>query len=501
MGIVQRQSLSLTVISYAGATLGMINRVLLLTNFLTTPQVGLFNVLTIVAILYAQFAALGMGNVGIRFFPYFENREKKHNGFLFWGTCIVIVGFLLSTVIFLLFKPLIIKHYSIQSPMIIEYYNYLIPLAFAMVLFQFFDTYLRALMKTIIATFLSEILNRLLVTFCIALLAFKWINFHQFVYLYILSNFILTFILVCYMAYLKQLHIMPTGSRLIRRMFKIIVLYGVFTILSSLGGAVLSSIDSIMMTGMLDLSKVGIYTTIAFFPVIISLPYRSLQRTTYPLIPRYWRTKDMKSMEALYHKTTLITMVVGGVLLLEIWTNLDFILSFMPKDYSDGKTIFLFLAIATYVDMMAGLNGIIMMTSKKYKYDLWCMFLLIGLTIIMNLIFIPLYGMTGAALASAISVIVYNLARVFFVRLFFKMQPFTINCLWILLITILIWILSVFLPHFENRYVNLVFCSAIISILYVGAVLLLKLSPDVNRIAYNITKLKFLLPEEDSISS
>jgi len=501
MGIVQRQSLWLTVISYGGAVLGVINKGLLFTNFLSTDQVGLTNVLTTVAILYAQVAALGIVNVGMRFFPYFENREKKHNGFLFWGNCIILGGFLITMVVFLLFKPYVVKNFRDQSPMLVEYYSYLIPLAFAMLYFQFFDSYLRAILKTIVATFLNEIFVRVLQTICVSLYAFKLIDFHQFVILYIISYFALTMILVVYMVYLKQFHIMPVKSKLFKRMFRAIIVYGAFTVLSSLGAAILKSIDSIMVAGMLDLSKAGIYTVIFTLPAIITMPYRSIQRTTYPLIARFWKKRDTKSIYELYHRTTLITMIIGGILLIGMWTNLGFIFSFMPKAYSDGSYVFLFLAIATYVDMVTGLNGVILVTSKKYKYDFWFLMLLVVLTIVMNLVFIPLYGITGAAMATSLSLIIYNIARSLFVQYFFKMQPFDLKCFWVLVITLLTWLSTLLFPHIENKYINLIVCSAIITILYGGAVLLLKLSPDVNNLVYKYTKLKFLLPKESITSN
>lgn len=501
MGIVQRQSIQLTIISYAGAVLGMVNNVFLLTNFLSTDQVGLTNVLRNVALLYAQFAALGINNIGIRFFPYFENKEKKHHGFLFWGNTIVFGGFVLITVMVLLFKPLIVKNVDDPSHVLDEYYSYLVPLALAMVYFQFFDTYLRALLKTVVATFISELLGRILITVCIALYALKFINFHQFVIVFVASNFILTALLVVYMIFLGQLHIKPVRSPLFKRMFKSILMYGVFTILGSIGAAILRSIDSIMVTGMLNLSLAGIYTTIFNFPTIISLPWRSLQRATYPLIARHWRKKEMKKIEDLYQKTTTVNMVIGGLLFLGIWANIDSIFTFMPKDYSSGRYVFLLLGLATYTDMITGLNGIIMITSKKYKYDLWFMFLLIGLTIISNLVFIPIWGITGAAIAAAGSVIIYNIVRLIFVKAFFKMQPFTLNCLWILLITIAAWLVSLLIPQTGNRYINIVLNSSIITAVYMAPTLLFKLSPDVNKMAYNFTKLKFLKPKEDTIIS
>src|ERR1700733_14209843 len=149
MGIVQKESIKLTVVFYMGSALGYLNRVLLLTHFLTATQVGLTSVLTNVAILYAQFATLGIPSISNRFFPFFMNKEKKHNGFFFWGNVFMFLGFLLTTIIFIAFKPIIIRQYIDNSPLIVDYYYYLIPFALSTVYFQFFESYLRSLLKTV----------------------------------------------------------------------------------------------------------------------------------------------------------------------------------------------------------------------------------------------------------------------------------------------------------------------------------------------------------------
>ncbi|HEX8350707.1 MAG TPA: hypothetical protein VF598_12155, partial [Hymenobacter sp.] len=75
MGIVQRQGLRNTVISYIGLGLGFVNTVLILPNFLEPQQLGLTATLSTIAMVYAQVAAFGFASVGIRFFPYFRDRE------------------------------------------------------------------------------------------------------------------------------------------------------------------------------------------------------------------------------------------------------------------------------------------------------------------------------------------------------------------------------------------------------------------------------------------
>jgi len=492
MGIVQKESIKLTVVFYLGSALGYVNRGLLLTNFLTATQLGLTAVLTNLAVLYAQFATLGIPSISNRFFPFFMNKEKKHNGFFFWGNVFVFGGFLLTTILFIVFKPVIIGQFIDNSPLIVDYYYYLIPFALASVYFQFFESYLRSLLKTVVPTFLNEVFSRILNTIAIALFALKVINFQQFVVIFIGCSFLITAVLLGYIIYLRQFHIMPGKSRLYKRLLKPILLYGTFTILSVLGSGILVTIDSLMIASKLSLAAAGIYTTIFLYATALTLPYRSIQKITYPLVGRFWKNRQMKAVADLYDKTTLVMMIIGGGLILLLWGNINSIFMFIPKEYSIARYSFYLLCLAKYIDMITGLNGIITITSKKYKYDLYFMLALVIATVILNLIFIPLYGITGAALAAMISLVLYNLLRLVFVWVNFKMQPFTLNCLWILLITIGTLCMVHFIPFIINKYVSICINSAVIGIIYVGCILLFKFSPEINNIAFKFTGWKYL---------
>lgn len=57
----------------------------------------------------------------------------------------------------------------------------------------------------------------------------------------------------------------------------------------------------------------------------------------------------------------------------------------------------------------------ILITSKRYRYDFTFSILLVGLTVATNAALIPSLGMNGAAIATMITVVVYNLIRMAFV--------------------------------------------------------------------------------------
>jgi len=77
MGIVKRDALRTTLISYVGLVLGYLNKAFLFIIFLTTIEIGLVNLLITTSLLFAQLTNLGSVYVTWRFFPFFRNKEKK----------------------------------------------------------------------------------------------------------------------------------------------------------------------------------------------------------------------------------------------------------------------------------------------------------------------------------------------------------------------------------------------------------------------------------------
>lgn len=489
MGIVQRDSIRITVISYIGAAIGYLNKILLFTNFLTVEQVGLANILISIAAVYSQFSGLGMTGVAIRFFPYFKDKEKHHHGFLFWTSLISLFGFLLLTLLFILFQAPILDYYSEKSPLLVEYSLYVIPLALATVYYNLLEVFLRSLMKTVVFSLINEIVLRIMIAGSILLFAFNVVDFHQFVMIYVGVNCSATLILLVYMAYLKQLLFKPEWSSTTKRFFKIVLNFGLYAILGNMSYILMNNIDALMVASMVGMKETGIFTTAFFIATVMLIPYRSLARVASPLVAQFWKNREMKKMGELYKKVSLMNMIAGCFLFIGLWVNIDNIFHFMPEEYADGKYVFLFLGIGRLFDMATGINGIILVTSRKYRYDLLFTVLLIGLMIGLNLFLIPEFGIVGASIATMIAIIILNTLRILYIWSVFGLQPFDLKNVWIFVITVFALGIIYFIPPMINVYVDMIIRSVICLVLFATPVLWLKLSEEVNENASKILKM------------
>ena len=108
----------------------------------------------------------------------------------------------------------------------------------------------------------------------------------------------------------------------------------------------------------------------------------------------------------------------------------------IPEKFSGGLLIVILIGVAKLIDSILGNNNAILFNSDYYRMVLLLGVFLVITTIIFNMIFIPLFGINGAAIASFIAVLLYNLAKISFVQYAFKMSPFTINTLKAILLVI-----------------------------------------------------------------
>ena len=139
MGIIQKDALRTTVISYLGLVLGYLNKAFLFLIFLNAEEVGLVNLIVTVGLLFAHVANLGTVYATWRFFPFFRNDSRKNYGFLLLNSLVVCFGIVLFTLIFFAFQSKIATYFSLKSPLFVAYYFWVIPLGIGTVFFTCVD--------------------------------------------------------------------------------------------------------------------------------------------------------------------------------------------------------------------------------------------------------------------------------------------------------------------------------------------------------------------------
>ncbi len=480
MGIIKKQSISGSIYSYIGVGLGFIISGILFPNLLSKDEIGLLRILVSYSTLLAQFAVLGFNTVTIKLFPNFRSTEKKHHGFLGLALLISLIGFIITVAIYLGLHHYIVNNAKDKSALFIPYYYYVIPLLFFTLLFGIFDTYYRVLYNAVKGIIYKEVVQRILIVISILLYYFKLISFNSLVIFYSVAIISPAIFLLFALIKDKVFFIKPSLSFIDKKFAKKMASIALFGIIASYSGVLVQNIDLIMVDHYLGLSNAGIYTITFFFGTLILVPLRTMGKISSVVIADAWKTNDLKTIMDIYQKSSLSLSVAGLLLLIGIWGNIDNIFKIIGADYESGKYVILFIALANITDVFLGVSPHIIVNSPHYR---WLSFLLIFFTILVivtNYIFIPMYGIIGAALASLISKVAYNMAKYLFLYWKWRFQPFTVKHLYLIAISIFTWYLSELIPPFNHFIIDIIIRSAIITLLFTTSVYYLKISNDIN---------------------
>ncbi|MFC0184619.1 lipopolysaccharide biosynthesis protein [Pseudarcicella hirudinis] len=222
------------------------------------------------------------------------------------------------------------------------------------------------------------------------------------------------------------------------------------------------------------------------FGSVISMPSQQLARISGTVIADAWRNNDLDNILKVYQKSCINQLLIGGLVFIGIIANLHNVFAILPPEYATGKWVIIIIGIGQIFDMFTGVNGIILSTSKYYYFDSIFMILLIFGTWQLNEALIPEYGITGSAIATALSILAFNSFRTFFVWYKFGMQPFSLHNLYILIIMAAVYFLSMLLPvvpgfaGIPGFLIDTPIRSALITGVFIFTVYTLKISPEIN---------------------
>lgn len=479
MGIIEKQATKNAIYSYLGAGLGAIT-VFWISNLLSTDENGLIRLLVSISTLLASFGNLGFSAVTIRFFPYFRNKEKGHHGFLYYALIVAFVGFLVVGLIFLLLKSWIIQSNIQKSKLFVDYLYYLMPLTFFSLFFNVFDTYLRATYNSVIGLFTKDFFLRITILLLLGVFYFQLISFKVFIFTYIALTCLPTLLLMLYIIKQDEWHIKPVRGFLSTELKKEIVKLSIYSIITGGAGAIIMNIDIFMVNQMLNLKQTGIYGIASYFSTIIVIPARSIYRITSSIVAEAFKHNRMDEIKKLYNKTCNTQMAIGLLLFIGICSNIDNIMHILKPEYAPGRNVILIISVGYLFEMMTGINQVIIANSKYYRFDTYFLLFIVVVIIAANSIFIPIFGISGSALSTAITIAAYNILRWLFIYYKFKMQPYDFNSLKIILIAAVAFAPGLLIPYLNNLILDIAVRSSIVGGLFILLILKTEATPDLN---------------------
>jgi O-antigen/teichoic acid export membrane protein len=482
LGIVSKQASTAAIFSYTGIIIGFVNLTLLMANWFTPVQLGLREILLTVAVFGSQIGHLGTYRSIVKFYPFFKSDNKYDNGLLRIGLIVPLFGFLVVGGLMILFKEQIIAQYIEKSPLFIEYFWFCFPLLFLLMYNNVFESYLQARSKTAYSVFLKSILTRLFTTVLLCLFYIEVIDFYGFIVYFNLSYVITIVLFITHLYKRGEFSLKSNPFYFTKRIKKVYYNYSAFSILSGASSVLVNKMDALMIASFLGLASTSVYVMAVYLSALIAIPGDSIARISMPLLSSSWKRKRIDEIKTLYQKTSATQYLLGGIILLLMWSSIENFYQLQRPEYAEGKYVFLILGLAKLVNMMFGVNGQIISVSKFYRFDTTTAIVLGILTVATNYIFIPKWGIEGAAIATGVTIVGFNLVRFVFVIVKLKLQPFTGKTIIITLILTVGFVVNEFIPHLSNIYFDSIIRTLLLGFLVVVPAFFLKVSEDLNHL-------------------
>jgi O-antigen/teichoic acid export membrane protein len=481
---IRRQSIISSIIVYIGFALGFVNTYLFAKGF-SEAQYGLTGTFVAIATVMLSVSNLGMMAYIYKFFPYYkDNLPPDKNDMMTLALGVSLTGFLFVMIGGLVFKDLVIEKYGTNSPELIRYYYWLFPFGFGLSLFSLFEAFTWQFRKSVLTSFLKEILFRLFTTLLIVGIFTGFIkNFDLFIKLYAFTYIGCALLLVAYLIITKRLHFTFRLSRVTKKFRKKIILLAAFIWSGSLVYNVSQVFDTLVIGSVLQngMASVGIYTLAQNMSSLIQAPQRAIIAAALPPLSQAWKDKDYDKINRVYHRSSINQLIFAVGMFSLICINFtDGVLTFHLKPgYLDARQVFLFIGLMRVIDLGTGLNSQIIGTSTFWRFEFISGIILLLLILPLNYILTKRMGVEGPAIANLISITIYNGIRYTFLLRKFNMQPFTIKTLYTLLLGAASFAIAWFLFHNYQGFGWIVLRSSVFMALYVTGILLLDLSPDV----------------------
>ncbi len=496
MGVIQRKSIHFSMVNFAGVIIGTLSTLFIYP--LSREAYGLARFFIDFAWLLYPLVLFGMDSVSLKYFPRFQKTGAQPGSFLtFLLTNVAVITFVFVVVAYVFGSSIthwldeVLDMRFHKDPLIDKYLWILVPLVFFTGVTMLFNRYFSSFHRI---AFPAVLINFIKVSTPILVLLYYFDYVDIWVIPYgLLGHFSLIFIAsLVYLAFIGEWRFKFDFSIFQGERYKEILTFSLYSLFASLGTLIAFRIDTVMVGTLLNLDQTGEFGIAATIAQTIAIPTNAIITVAAPVIAAAWAEKDMKQIDAIYKKASNNLLIPGLIIYTGMWACIDYLFAIMPNSdtFSAAKWVVLILGAAKLFDMATSVNNEIIAYSKHYTFNFYAVATLSVSNIAFNLIFISSYGIIGAAMATLLSLFLYNVAKLIFIRFKFGIQPFSIQTIKLLAIALFCYG-TVFWWEFDGRSIlNLLLKGTVVTVLYVFLAFQWKVSDEFSKLIHtNIKRL------------
>lgn len=489
-GVVARQSLTATVVTYLGVAVGFLTTFFVQTRYLTEEQVGLVRLLIEVATLISTFALLGLSTSLNRYFPYYHTEQPEHSGRLvqthrgFFSLVlgVALLGITLALPLYILPRGWIEGRLLERSALFLDYYWSVIPLFISITLWTVAELYTVQMLRLVVPKGIRELLLRILLLLAYLFYAMGWMSFTAVVYAVVLSYALCMVLSFCYLSHCTPLTLSLEALSPPPAVSEGFVRYSAIALLATAGTILAGRMDIFMLAFIHydGLVSVGVFTIAFFLVSIMEIPTRAIISIATARFSLLMGQGNWQGVSQLYRQVGFYQCLTASILYCLIGCNLNELFLIMPNGeaYRGAEDVFYVLGLSKLIEVLCTAAHPILNNSRHYYWSLIYTLVLCALAFGFNLALIPMWGTLGAATATGLTTTLgYALLLIVLGRCY-GLHPFSWRLLSIPALMALLFCVGLNIPTLGNPYLDVCLRSGAMLAVALLALLLLPIVPE-----------------------
>jgi O-antigen/teichoic acid export membrane protein len=174
--------------------------------------------------------------------------------------------------------------------------------------------------------------------------------------------------------------------------------------------------DILMLSYYKTTFDVGIYNSTLRLAALSGVVLIAVNSIATPKFVEFYAKKDYKGLEDTVKKSTKMIFYTSTPILLILILFSKQILSFFGEEFIIGYLSLTYLCISRFINGISGSVGYIMQMTDQQKTYQNIIIIAFFVNLILNYILIPKMGFNGAAIASSVAMVFWNITLVFVIK-------------------------------------------------------------------------------------
>lgn len=173
----------------------------------------------------------------------------------------------------------------------------------------------------------------------------------------------------------------------------------------------------IFLLGMYKTNKeVAIYNIALRISEVISFGLVIINFVLAPLVAKLFENREMEKLQGLVTRSARSVLLISLPLTILVILLRQPILSFFEVDMLNGGMALLILCLGQFFNVLCGSVGLLLVMTGHQKFSIFSLLVGTVANIILSIILVPGYGLIGTAIATSVSLALWNLLMLFYVN-------------------------------------------------------------------------------------